>query len=598
MSTQSQSKSQQTEIKRSPFDQTFLCPKCSELLFTKIFYQENTNTPMVHFICPKRHSGVVDLILFFDLFYSSNQEIENELSKFEEELDRDIEIHRKKKQEEARLIEEEINKQKQKIKEEEKIKDDKKDKEEEKKEEINGKENPKEEKNNKEEENNKEEKNDKEEDKKEEETVKEKEDMREEKNGEEDIKEDDKKENNVETNKEINLEMNSKLFKELEKCNIIGFSLSNDKTIEIVNKENEKINNPINVDSENKVKSENNNKLAKKKSKEKKAITHKINNNMNLIKKSHSLEKEEKFKEEKFLCDKHNKSHFVAYCLSCKKNICKKCLKSKKHKSKMFKHIKITEKNLNELNKLVGQCQESLNKFEKQNKILIDSLSSTEEQSEKVILFILSKTFIEINKEYLNEVKVIIKNYNNCQKNKMLNYEIITSIKNVKIRNNMVIPNDIQELISILKDFKDYLFEKNFSLDNYTKNNKILLFEIFNDIIKNDSEGDNEKGIIKFTNIIENEKFKNLINISDFKEEVCGKNGEGEDEKEIHQAEKIDYDLNDFEDGEDMEEESQEGENDNEEDYEDYNDDNNNDEDENNYGDDEDEIKDEEDKEN
>ena len=90
-------KTQQTEIKKSPFDQTFLCPKCSEILFTKICYYKNTNIPQVHFMCPQKHIGVVDLILFFNIFYSSNQEIENELSKFDEELEKDIEEYRNKK---------------------------------------------------------------------------------------------------------------------------------------------------------------------------------------------------------------------------------------------------------------------------------------------------------------------------------------------------------------------------------------------------------------------------------------------------------------------------------------------------------------------
>ena len=42
-----------------------------------------------------------------DLFYSSNQEIENELSKFEEELERDIENYRNKKLLERKKAEEE-----------------------------------------------------------------------------------------------------------------------------------------------------------------------------------------------------------------------------------------------------------------------------------------------------------------------------------------------------------------------------------------------------------------------------------------------------------------------------------------------------------
>ena len=78
----------------------------------------------------------------------------------------------------------------------------------------------------------------------------------------------------------------------------------------------------------------------------------------------------------------------------------------------------------------------------------------------------------------------------------MLNYEIITSVKNIKLENNLIIPNDIQELISIIKDYKDYLFEKNLVADN-SKNNKYLIFETFNDIIKKDLEADNEKGVEK-----------------------------------------------------------------------------------------------------
>ena len=337
----------------------------------------------------------------------------------------------------------------------------------------------------------------------------------------------------------------------------------------------------------------NNNNKIKEISKEKREIINKVNNNINIIKKINSGEKEEKIKEEKFLCETHNKSHFIAYCLSCKKNICKKCLKSRKHKSKMFKNIKIKEKNLNELNKLVGQCQESLNKFENQNKILIDNLNNKDEKNEKIILFIMSNAFIEINREYLNEIKVIIKNYNNCLKNRMLNYEIITNIKNIKLENNIKVPNDIQELISIIKDYKYYLFEKTFTSDNLS-NNKYLLFETFNDIIKKGCEVDNKKGVIKFNDIIEDEKFRNLINLSDYKdEELSEKN---EDEKEIHQVEKVEYD--DYEEGEDLEESPEDDEEDLgfDDEYEDYEDDINNDEDENNYGDDEDGFKDDEDK--
>ena len=535
-------------MKKSPFDKTFVCPKCSEILFTKITYSEKTNTPQVEFTCPKKHKGITDIFLFFDLFYSSNQELENDLSHFEEELDKDIENYRKKKLEEAKNAEEakkNDNSSQSKSKSKEKIKQD-----------------------------------DKEDDK---EKEKEKE---EEKNENEENKE----------NSEIIKEDNNKLFKELEKCNNIKFSLFTSSNIKENNNDKEK--NNIKKNNYTKINPNTNdtNKIIGK-SKEKKEIAHKIANNINIIKKIHSSEKEEKFKEEKFLCEAHNKSHFIAYCLSCKKNICKKCMKARKHKCKMFKNIKIKEKNLNELNKLVGQCQERLNKFESKNKLLIESLNKKDEKSEKIILFIMSSAFIEINRDYLNDIKAMIKNYNNCLKNRMLNYEIITSIKNIKLENNIIIPNNIQELISIIKDYKEYLFEKNIVSDSSPNFNKYLLFETFNEIIKKDSETDDEKGIIKFGNIIEDEKFRNLINLSELKDDELSEKNEGDaDEKEVHQVEKIEYD--DYEEGEDLEESPELDEEDlgidNE--YEEYEDDINNDEDENNFGDDEDGFKDDEDK--
>ena len=517
MSNQTKNKTQQTEIKKSPFDQTFLCQKCSEILFTKICYNKNTNIPQVHFMCPQKHSGVVDLILFFKIFYSSNQEIENELSKFDEELEKDIEEYRNKKAHEVKETEEQKISNKSKSKEKGK----------------NNLEILKNIENNNENENSK------------------------------------KSKNNIDNkNKENNnIDINIKLFKKLKKCNNIKFTLINDKENEITNS---------NI----------------KKSKEKKANHHKITNNINIIKKINSSEKEEKIKEEKYLCNIHNKSHFIAYCHSCKKNLCKKCLKLKKHRCKMFKHIKINDNKLNELNKTINQCQESLNKFENKNKLLIESinLNNNEEKNEKIILYIMSKVFIEINREYLNEVKLLIKNYNNNIKNKMLNYEVIMSIKNIKIKNNMIIPNDLQELISIIRDYKYYLFE-NISSDNIYNNNKYLLFETFNEIINSSSESDNGKDIIKFSEIIENEKFRNLINLNDKDEEINIKNG-CTDEKEIHEVGKI-YDFDDVD--EEMEyDEDEEFENGNE--IEDYDDEINNEEDENNYGDDEDGLKDDEDK--
>ena len=476
-----QTQIQQSEIKKAPFDQAFICPKCSEILFAKINYFENSNIPQVQFTCPQKHAGTVDLSLFFELFYSSNKEIENELSKFDEELEKDIELYKNKKLNEDKKNEEE-NKSKE-------------------------------------------------------------------------------KDNN-------NIELNLKLFKELQICNVVKFTL-------LKNKKND---------------------IKKKKSKDKKVINHKINNNLN-IKKIHSSEKEEKLKEEKFFCEIHNKRHFIGYCLSCKKNICKKCLKSKKHKSKMFKHMKINEKIINELNNIVGQCQESLNKFEKKYKILIEGLNNIEEREEKTILYIMSKSFLDINKEYLDEVKLIIKNYNNNVKNKMLNYETIMSVKKIKIKNNIIIPNDIQELINIIKDYKEYLLEKPIYSGTNNNNNKYILFETFNEIIKNETS-ENDKDIIKFNDIIQNEKFRNLIN---YKNNINEIENIDENEKEIHEVEKIDYDMNDFEEGdEDMEELLGDEEEDYEEyddEYEDDDDDINNDEDENNYGDDEDGYKDEEDKE-
>ena len=79
--------------------------------------------------------------------------------------------------------------------------------------------------------------------------------------------------------------------------------------------------------------------------------------------------------------------------------------------------------------------------------------------------------------------------------------------------------------------------------------NKQLYFD-FNEIIKNGlSNPDNEKCEIKFSDIIENEKFRSLINLNDFKtEDLSDKNDE--EEKEIHEVEKIEYGTNDYEDGE------------------------------------------------
>jgi hypothetical protein len=59
---------------------------------------------------------MVDLSLFFDLFYSSNEDIENELSKFEEELEKDIEIYKNKKLKEKKSEEDKSKENEKKMK--------------------------------------------------------------------------------------------------------------------------------------------------------------------------------------------------------------------------------------------------------------------------------------------------------------------------------------------------------------------------------------------------------------------------------------------------------------------------------------------------
>ena len=92
------------EARKFPFDQTFLCPKCSEILFVKIHYIDATMIPQVKYKCPKRHSGTVDLLLFFNLFHSSNKEIEDELSKFDDKLEKDIELFKSKKMKDRKIL--------------------------------------------------------------------------------------------------------------------------------------------------------------------------------------------------------------------------------------------------------------------------------------------------------------------------------------------------------------------------------------------------------------------------------------------------------------------------------------------------------------
>ena len=244
--------------------------------------------------------------------------------------------------------------------------------------------------------------------------------------------------------------------------------------------------------------------------------------------------------------------------------------------------MKMPEKDFIEFKKLVGECEENLNKFENKYNSLIKNLSNTEKKEEQFILCLMTKTFININREYLNEVQLIIKNYNNCLKNKKFNYEIIMNIKEIKkkTQNKLFIPKELQELINIIKNYKDYLFENTNYLEN-NNDNKYLLFETFNDILKNNS-AKNEKDIFK--SLLENEKFRNLINLDDnINDEINLKDSINE----IHEVKKCQSE----EEEECLDDEEEE---DDEEMEEDYDEDINNEEDENNYGDDEDEYKDDE----
>ena len=102
--------------------------------------------------------------------------------------------------------------------------------------------------------------------------------------------------------------------------------------------------------------------------------------------------------------------------------MCKKCFKTRKHKSrKLFNKMQLNKRS-NELNKSLNLCQESLNKFENKSKNLIDELSNSKDRNKKIILNIMSKAYIDINKEKLKEIKEIIKNNNNFLKNQMLNF--------------------------------------------------------------------------------------------------------------------------------------------------------------------------------
>ena len=527
------------EPRKFPFDQTFLCPKCSEILFIKIYYIESTIIPQVKYICPKRHSGSVDLPLFFNLFHSSYEDIEDELSKFEENLEKDIETFKAKKLKDRKILDpinfaEIMNKKK---KEEDKNK--------EKEKEIQNKEETK--------------------------------------------KSNEDNENNI-------------LFKEIKKCNEIKFSLLNikkDKEPKMLEKQYSK------SETKNKEKIEEQSPEIKKEIKKpnknnKNSFSPKTKmnniNNINTIKNRNSGKEEEKVqkedskklekketkeeKEDKYICSLHG-NRFTGYCFSCKKNMCKKCFKKKGHKKrKIFSNVVLNEKNLSELNKALNQCQERLNKFENKVHSLIEELSN-KEKNEKMILNIMSKAYIDLNRENLKEIKDLIKVYVNCVKKGTLNYETIMNVKNLNIKNVIMIPNNIVELIQILKTYNNFIIQKNINKkhippgEQKNKENKyIQLFNAFFELLKN-----YENKEINFREIVEDENFRKIISSNDYgnieedKEENKIINTE---EKEINEIEKMEeYDMNYLDDGYDNYEEYFEEEDENEieyeEDYDDYN---------------------------
>ena len=139
------------------------------------------------------------------------------------------------------------------------------------------------------------------------------------------------------------------------------------------------------------------------------------------------------------ICDIHNNNEFISYCFDCNRNICKKCLKSKKH----FNHIKnniievnptkeelkIIEdlinkktKELNILNKTQNQKENYLNKILNKNINKLDSIKQNQIKKNK------DKLHSEIkanNEEYIREIKKLKDEYNTKFKN----------IKNIYINN-------------------------------------------------------------------------------------------------------------------------------------------------------------------
>ena len=260
--------------------------------------------------------------------------------------------------------------------------------------------------------------------------------------------------------------------------------------------------------------------------------------------------------------------------------MCKKCFKKKGHKKrKMFSNLILREKDLNDLSKILNHCHESLNKFETKSQTLIDELSN-KERNEKIILNIMTKAYIDLNRENLKDIKDTIKTYVNCEKKGMLNYETIMSVKNLDIKNVIIVPKDILELIKILKNYKEYIIEKNNNKkniiedDNKNKENKyIQLFQAFFNILKK-----YENKEINFKEIVEDENFRKIIKSNnygniDLKTETKNLS---EDEKELNDIEKMaEFDMNYLDDGydnyEDYLEEEEENEIEYEDDIEDYN---------------------------
>ena len=495
-----------SEPLKFPFNQTFLCPKCSEILFVKIYYIESTMIPQVKYICPKRHSGSVDLPLFFNLFHSTYEDIEDELSKFDENLEKDIETFKAKKMKDRKILDpinfvEIMNKNKEKEKE-----------------------------------------------------IQNKEEI--------------KKSN--EDNK------NKLLFKEIKKCNEIKFSLLNIKKeikepkilekqySKSETKNKEKIENKS-PEIKNQIKKLNKN---NKNSFSQKAKTN-IINNINIIK-----NRKEDIKEEE--------KRFTGYCISCKKNMCKKCFKKKGHKKrKIFPNVVLKDKNLDDLNKGLNQCQERLITFENKVHSLIEELTN-KEKNKKMILNIMTKAYIDLNRENLKQITDLINLYVNCVKKGMLNYETILDVKNLDIKNVIMIPNSISELIQILNSYKIFIVQKYTNKNHITlgdqknKENKyIQLFDAFFELLKNYENKD-----INFRDI-EDENFGKILSSNDYGNIEEDKKEENKiittEEKEMNEIEKMEkFYMNYFDDGyenyeEYLEEEEDENEIEYEDDYDDYN---------------------------